>query len=171
MQFLEVKAIGGADGPADRVLEPRLVLIGAEWRRGQEVSTTRPGAEVSLRLRLEGRNVNIREETYEAFTPGEKVRWRQVRIPLDGFGEQEVEAHWSVLGAEEEEEVVCAVGEISLVQPVDRGKVVLLITSDTLASGQPEACSGTLGNPAWRRSSLHAAHPGTNQRQAAGRTS
>ena len=136
---------------------PRLVRIGDEWRSARGVSTTRPlaaalraapgralrfsygvpaelvrpGGEVSLRVRLEGREGGMLEATYPLSLPEERIRWRQAGLPLAVLGEQEVEVRWDVLGAGEGEDAVCAVGEVSLVQLRERGQVVLLITSDT----------------------------------------
>lgn len=157
VQFLEVHAVDGADGSTASALEPRLVLIGGEWRRAQEFSTahpiatalqaapgrslrfsygapveqSHPGESISLRVRLQGHDGQTHEQAFEIFPPGEEIRWRQASIPLDGLGEQEVEVHWSLIGAEEGKSTACAVGEVSLTQSGDPGNVVLLITTDT----------------------------------------
>jgi len=152
VQFLEVRATGADQAPAAQVLS-----IGDEWRRAQRISVSAPltttlravpghtlrfsyglpvgpvgpGGDVTLRVRLEGRDGETREKTWEISPLEETIRWRQAGVPLDGLGEQEVDVRWDLLGGEGAADVACAVGEVSVVRPGKRGGVVLLVTSDT----------------------------------------
>ena len=141
----------------DPALGPQLVLIRQEARCALGVSTGRPlgttlraapgrslrfsygiprelihrDRQASLRVRLEGRNGEVREETQVLDSRPSRARWRQSLVPLDGFGEQQVDVRWEVVGPEGAGETVCAVGEISVVRRASAGAVVLLISSDT----------------------------------------
>ena len=152
VQFLEVQATGG-----DPASGAQLLLIGDEWRRARPISASAPltatlravpghslrfsyglqlgpvdpGSDVTLRVRLEGRDGETREKTYEISPLEETFRWRQAGVPLDGLGEQAVDVRWDLLGVEGAADVACAVGEVSVVRPGKRGGVVLLVTSDT----------------------------------------
>ncbi|MFT7669109.1 MAG: arylsulfatase [Planctomycetota bacterium] len=133
---------------------PQPVMIGREMRSAQGVSSQitlvtdvqpkegellrfsygTPGEltrdEVSARLELTIRpeNGEPKVQIFDLDSNFRKAQWRQAMIPLTEYSGQALQLEWSVLAGSDS---VCALGEVSLVEPGTKNRVVLFITSDT----------------------------------------